>query len=117
MLIQQGIRDAEVVGNDIFDFGGSADKGVDRFYAEFGAYAEPRFRTILVKGWARPWLVCVPSGFILMSSTKSADDRNRTGVMERFCVAHVVGVENDVVRPFCDFRAGPPPFSRLARSE
>ena len=56
LLIQQGIRDAEVVGNDIFDFGGSADEGVDRFYAEFGAHAEPRFRAILVKGWARPWL-------------------------------------------------------------
>jgi hypothetical protein len=56
MLIQQGIRDAEAVGNDIFDFGGSADEGVDRFYAEFGAHAEPRWRAILVKGWARPWL-------------------------------------------------------------
>lgn len=56
LLIQQGIRDAEAVGNDIFDFGGSADAGVDRFYAEFGAHAEPRFRAILVKGWARPWL-------------------------------------------------------------
>ena len=56
----------------------------------------------------------VPAGFILM---KLADDRNRTGVMERFCVAYVVGIENDVIRPFCDFRAGPPPFSRLARSE
>ena len=56
LLIQQGIRDAEEVGNDIFDFGGSTDEGVDRFYAEFGAHAEPRFRAILVKGWARPWL-------------------------------------------------------------
>lgn len=56
LLIQQGILDAEAVGNDIFDFGGSADEGVDRFYAEFGAHAEPRFRAILVKGWARPWL-------------------------------------------------------------
>jgi hypothetical protein len=56
LLIQQGIRDAEAVGNDIFDFGGSADEGVDRFYAEFGAHAEPRFRDILVKGWAHPWL-------------------------------------------------------------
>ena len=56
LLIQQGIRDTEKVGNDIFDFGGSADEGVDRFYAEFGAHAEPRFRAILVKGWAHPWL-------------------------------------------------------------
>ncbi len=56
LLIQKGIRDAEAVGNDIFDFGGSTDEGVDRFYAEFGAHAEPRFRAILVKGWARPWL-------------------------------------------------------------
>ena len=56
LLIQQGIRDAEAVGNDIFDFGGSADEGVDRFYAEFGAHAEPRFRAILVKRWAHPWL-------------------------------------------------------------
>ena len=56
LLIQQGIRDAEEVGNNTFDFGGSADEGVDRFYAEFGAHAQPRFRAILVKGWARPWL-------------------------------------------------------------
>ncbi|RPG88560.1 MAG: GNAT family N-acetyltransferase [Crocinitomicaceae bacterium TMED209] len=56
LLIQQGIRDAEKVGNDVFDFGGSADEGVDRFYAEFGAQAQTRFRAILVKGWARPWL-------------------------------------------------------------
>ena len=56
LLIQQGIRDAEKAGNNIFDFGGSADEGVDRFYAEFGAHAQPRFRAILVKGWARPWL-------------------------------------------------------------
>lgn len=56
LLIQQGIRDAEEVGNSIFDFGGSADEGVDRFYAEFGAQQKPRFRAILVKGWARLWL-------------------------------------------------------------
>ena len=56
LLIQQGIRDAEKVGNGVFDFGGSADEGVDRFYAEFGAHAEPRFRATRVKGWARPWL-------------------------------------------------------------
>lgn len=56
LLIQQGIHDAEKVGNEIFDFGGSADEGVDRFYAEFGAHAEPRFRAILASKWVRPWL-------------------------------------------------------------
>lgn len=56
LLIQQGIHDAEKVGNEIFDFGGSADKGVDRFYAEFGAHAEPRYRVILASKWVRPWL-------------------------------------------------------------
>jgi hypothetical protein len=56
LLIQQGIHDAEKVGNEIFDFGGSADEGVDRFYAEFGAHAEPRYRAILASKWVRPWL-------------------------------------------------------------
>lgn len=56
LLIQQGIHDAEKVGNEIFDFGGSADAGVDRFYAEFGAHAQPRFRAILARKWVRPWL-------------------------------------------------------------
>lgn len=56
LLIQQGIRDAQHVGNSTFDFGGSSDAGVDRFYAEFGAHAEPRFRAILARKWTRPWL-------------------------------------------------------------
>lgn len=56
LLIQQGLRDARQVGNRIFDFGGSSDAGVDRFYAEFGAHMEPRCRAILVKKWAKPLL-------------------------------------------------------------
>lgn len=56
MLIEQGIIDAEIVGNGIFDFGGSSDPGVDRFYEEFGAEKCFRERAIHVAPWAKPWL-------------------------------------------------------------
>ncbi len=56
MLIQQGISDAAAVGNEIFDFGGSADPGVDRFYAEFGAEMQFRERAVRIAPWAKRWL-------------------------------------------------------------
>lgn len=56
LLIEQGIRDAAAIGNRIFDFGGSSDPGVDRFYAEFGAEKVPRRRAVRMAWWARPWL-------------------------------------------------------------
>ena len=56
LLIEQGIRDAAAIGNRIFDFGGSSDPGVDRFYAEFDAEKVPRQRAVRMAWWARPWL-------------------------------------------------------------
>lgn len=56
LLIEQGIRDAAAIGNTVFDFGGSSDPGVDRFYAEFGAEKVPRQRVVRMAWWARPWL-------------------------------------------------------------
>ncbi len=56
MLIEQGITDAGIIGNNVFDFGGSADPGVDRFYAEFGAEKQYRERAVRVAPWAKPWL-------------------------------------------------------------
>lgn len=56
MLMDQGIQDAAAIGNRVFDFGGSADPGVDRFYAEFGAEKVVRHRVMRVAWWARPWL-------------------------------------------------------------
>ena len=56
MLIEQGITDAGALGNKIFDFGGSTDPGVDRFYAEFGAEKHYRERAVRVDPWAKPWL-------------------------------------------------------------
>lgn len=56
MLIEQGITDAGIIGNKVFDFGGSADPGVDRFYAEFGAEKQYRERAVRIVPWAKPWL-------------------------------------------------------------
>jgi len=56
MLIEQGITDASAIGNKVFDFGGSSDPGVDRFYAEFGAEKQYRERAVRVATWAKPWL-------------------------------------------------------------
>ena len=56
MLIEQGIRDAGIISNKVFDFGGSSDPGVDRFYAEFGAEKQYRERAVRVAPWAKPWL-------------------------------------------------------------
>jgi hypothetical protein len=41
-------------GASTFDFGGSSDPGVDRFYKEFGAEFVPRARLVAVVWWLRP---------------------------------------------------------------
>ena len=61
LLIAAAMREAVKQGNHTFDFGGSMDAGVDRFYAEFGASkvakhrlvrVAPRWRLLLK--WRRP---------------------------------------------------------------
>lgn len=64
MLIEQGIADAQAIGNSVFDFGGSSDPGVDRFYSEFGAEKYYRERAIRVSTWAKPWLKMVRSDLL-----------------------------------------------------
>lgn len=56
MLIAEGIKAAQSLGHQIFDFGGSQDSGVDQFYREFGAKKVPRFRAIRVRPLYRWWL-------------------------------------------------------------
>jgi hypothetical protein len=56
MLIAEGIKSAKEVGNTCFDFGGSMDPGVDKFYAEFGADTVPKLRCVRIAWWAKPWL-------------------------------------------------------------
>lgn len=56
MLIAHGIQSARDVGNTCFDFGGSMDSGVDKFYSEFGSEAVSKLRCIQVAWWAKPWL-------------------------------------------------------------
>ena len=41
-------------GANIFDFGGSEDPGVDRFYKEFGAKRVKKARLIYVVWWLKP---------------------------------------------------------------
>lgn len=52
LLIATAMRHAAEQGKDTFDFGGSQDPGVDRFYAEFGADAVPKWRLVRIRG---PW--------------------------------------------------------------
>jgi len=47
-LIGHAMRHAVEQGNTIFDFGGSMDAGVDRFYAEFGAGKVPKTRVVRI---------------------------------------------------------------------
>ena len=56
LLIQAGMESARSHGIECFDFGGSMDTGVDRFYAEFGAEKVVKQRYIRIAPWARPWL-------------------------------------------------------------
>jgi hypothetical protein len=55
-VLAQAIEDARANGDQIFDFGGSSDPGVDRFYAEFGAHIVPKLRLVKTAGWIRPIL-------------------------------------------------------------
>lgn len=56
MLIQKGIESAQSLGHKVFDFGGSADAGVDQFYAEFGAIQKVKQRVVRVRGPLKIWL-------------------------------------------------------------
>ena len=47
---------AEKKGAQEFDFGGSSDPGVDRFYKEFGALSVPKPRLIRTSWWLNPIL-------------------------------------------------------------
>lgn len=52
LLIAQAMRHASHSGAKVFDFGGSMDPGVDRFYAEFGAHSVAKVRLVQA---AWPW--------------------------------------------------------------
>jgi hypothetical protein len=56
LLIGTAMRHAAARGAKTFDFGGSHDQGVDRFYAEFGAERIPKVRLVRIRGWWRPIL-------------------------------------------------------------
>ncbi len=52
LLIGTAMRHAAMNGIGCFDFGGSADPGVDRFYGEFGAEKVEKFRLVrAARGW------------------------------------------------------------------
>ena len=56
LLIGTALRHAAAHGAKTFDFGGSQDQGVDRFYAEFGADRIPKVRLVRIRGWWKPIL-------------------------------------------------------------
>ncbi len=56
LLIATAMRHAANQGQPTFDFGGSQDKGVDKFYAEFGAQRVPKLRIVQVRGLWKPLL-------------------------------------------------------------
>lgn len=56
MLIAEAMRHASKTGKTIFDFGGSMDTGVDRFYAEFGAVKVTKWKIVRAAAWLRPLL-------------------------------------------------------------
>ncbi|MDA0728741.1 MAG: GNAT family N-acetyltransferase [Bacteroidetes bacterium] len=55
MLIE-AMREARRRGMAEFDFGGSLDRGVDQFYAEFGALPHALTRWVYVPAWWKPML-------------------------------------------------------------
>lgn len=55
-LINHAMDVAYSKGCEVFDFGGSADLGVDKFYAEFGATKVEKARLIQLKPWLKPVL-------------------------------------------------------------
>ena len=56
MLIAQAMRHAAHRGDHTFDFGGSMDPGVDRFYAEFGAERISKVRLVAMSPLWKPLL-------------------------------------------------------------
>ena len=56
LLIAAAMRCAAEKGASLFDFGGSADPGVDRFYAEFGSEKIDKVRIVQSAWWLRPAL-------------------------------------------------------------
>lgn len=55
-LLVRAMELAAAAGYAAFDFGGSMDPGVDRFYKEFGGEKVPKWRAVRVARWARPWI-------------------------------------------------------------
>ena len=55
-MLVEAMRMAQTRGCTCFDFGGSLDPGVDRFYAEFGANAVAMERWVGVPFWFK-WLI------------------------------------------------------------
>lgn len=56
VLLDEAMKIAERKGCEVFDFGGSADPGVDRFYKEFNAEKVEKARLVSVSWWLRPVL-------------------------------------------------------------
>jgi hypothetical protein len=54
LLIGHAMRHAAQMGAHTFDFGGSMDAGVDRFYAEFGAPTTAKHRLVRMSPFWRP---------------------------------------------------------------
>lgn len=56
LLLARSMECAANDGAEDFDFGGSQDPGVDRFYAEFGGERIPKWRYVLsAPGWTWWW--------------------------------------------------------------
>jgi hypothetical protein len=55
-LLHKAIEIAAHMGQTSFDFGGSRDPGVDRFYAEFGAQKVTKQRAVFCRAPQRWWL-------------------------------------------------------------
>lgn len=67
LLLARSMECAAAAGATTFDFGGSQDAGVDRFYAEFGGERIPKLRYVVAAPgwtwwwkWRRPDLFTVP---------------------------------------------------------
>ena len=56
LMIGTAMRHATEQGSAVFDFGGSQDQGVDRFYSEFGAERIPKWRLVRIRGMWKPVL-------------------------------------------------------------
>lgn len=55
-MLDFAMNEANARGAEVFDFGGSSDPGVDRFYKEFGAENVPRARLVYAAWWLKPVL-------------------------------------------------------------